>query len=115
MCVALRAAEMRIIDSPAAPAACSPRCAAWAAHGRWAGRRCSRCSVPGLLVDGIIASVCAAAIYDDIHCGMEVVEEKRQDGGPCVNTVMITGPITGPDGRPYDHSNVMIDVYRCPF
>jgi hypothetical protein len=70
---------------------------------------------PGLLAGGIIASVCAAAIYDDIHCGLEIVEEKRQEGGPCVNTVMITGPITGPDGRPYDHSNVMIDVYRCPF
>jgi hypothetical protein len=70
---------------------------------------------PGVIAVGVIGSVCGAAIYDDIHCGLEVVEESRQQAGPCVSTVMITGPITGPDGRPYEHSNAIVDIYRCPF
>jgi hypothetical protein len=64
----------------------------------------------------VVAGICVSAGIEDLHCGVEVVQESiRQQGGPCVNSVMITGPVTGPDGRPYEGSHMIIDVYRCPF
>lgn len=64
----------------------------------------------------VVAGICVSAAVEDLHCGVEVAQESiRQQGGPCVNTVMITGPVTGPDGRPYEGSHTIIDVYRCPF
>jgi hypothetical protein len=70
---------------------------------------------PGIVGGILIAGVCSGAVYDDFHCGAEIIENARQDAGPCVNSTIIIGPITGPDGRPYDDSHMMIDQYHCVY
>ncbi|HSR95853.1 MAG TPA: hypothetical protein VLM79_02230 [Kofleriaceae bacterium] len=68
---------------------------------------------PGLVAGILIAGVCSGAVYDDFHCGVEEIEQARK--GPCVDSTIIIGPITGPDGRPYDDSHQMIDTYHCMY